>query len=340
MTNKKRISILIGIIGLLIILLAGSIGFIMGNYEAFSKSNNVSASPINNTKVLKDIEDLKLLYDAKIADKTLIYNNLQSQKDSIASLVKALEKSKSDANSLLKYKTQFKSLEAKMRILVGEIVVLKTRKSNFIDKKQPQKAQNSDIKNSTESNLIKNENVQIQKNKVLSNQEISLDKNENTIPKLDELFGKVARTKNDVQNEKIEISPKKVEKFTKITLSNVKATALISKSATKKIETNESSKTDLILIQFTLDENENAKSGDKLYYFQIIDGKNNVLGKRVTQYFDNESLTYSFSKSFGYETKSVNVTQEFLADKFVSGTYRVNIYDRDELVGKTTFVLK
>jgi hypothetical protein len=123
-------------------------------------------------------------------------------------------------------------------------------------------------------------------------------------------------------------------------MSNVKAGAFISKSASKQEETTNASRADLLKITFTLDGNPNAKAGDKTYYFQIINGKNNVLGKRVTEFFDNESLTYSFKKSFDYNNESTTITQEFLQEEFQKGVYFINIFDRDDLVGKASFTLK
>ncbi len=338
--HKKSIPILIGIIGLLIILLAGCIGYIMGNFDVLSKNKTSNFSTVDNSKVLQQIDELKLMYDSKIADKTLSYNSLQVQKDSIASLVIALEQSKSDANSLIKYKTQFKSLESKMKILVNEIVILKNKKSNFFEKKQPQKINLIEPKVISDIPVLRSENIVIKNDITLNKKEVQISKNENLKPKQDGFFDKIATTKIESQIAKPEVVSKKVDKSSNVSLSNLKVTAIISKSATKKVETNQADKTDLILIQFTITGNDAVKEGEKLYYFQIIDGKNNVLGKRVTQYFDNESLTYSFSKSFSYETKSVNISQEFLSEKFVKGTYRVNIYDRDVLVCKTTFSLQ
>jgi hypothetical protein len=37
---------------------------------------------------------------------------------------------------------------------------------------------------------------------------------------------------------------------------------------------------DVLKISFTIAENQIAKSGDKVYYVQVIDSKNNVLGDK------------------------------------------------------------
>ena len=331
MNSNKRISILVGIIALLIILLAGSIGYIFANISNDNAISNKSSSK-ENTKVLKEIEALKILYDTKIADKTISYTEMQIQKDSIENLVLALENTKSDASTLLKYKNQYKNLETKMKILVNEIVDLKSKKSRIIFKKQAEVVQLTEDKPKVEI-VSRVEATPIKK-------EISIVKTEVPSEKIEPKNSNVNPIKEVIVVTRSEATTKKADKFGKVTLSDVKAAAYISKSATKKVETNDASRANLIKISFTLDENMNAKAGEKLYYFQIINNKNNVMGKRVTEFFDNESLTYSFAKTFNYENQRLEVSQEFLSNSFEKGYYFVNIFDRDELVGTSSFLLK
>ena len=331
MSSNKRVSILVGIIGLLIILLSGSIGYIFANIESKNTSSSTSNTS-ENFKVLKEIEDLKVLYDTKIADKTISFTEMQIQKDSIQNLVMALENSKSDGMALLKYKTQFKNLESKMKVLVDEISDLKSKKSKIAFKKQAVIIQLNDEKSKIET-INRVEVVPVKK-------DIATTKIENKIEKTENKNNSVTPVKEVVVVSSSDLPAKKVDKYGKLTLSDVKAAAYISKSSTKKVETNEANKADLIKISFTIEENVNAKQGEKLYYFQIINNKNNVMGKRVTEFFDNESLTYSFAKTFNYEGSSVKVSQEFLSESFEKGYYFVNIFDRDELVGKSSFLLK
>lgn len=315
-------------------LLAGSIGYILGGDNSGSSSSSTSS---DNKKVLKEIEELKTLYDLKIADKTNTYNALEAEKKRVNNLVLELEKTKGDASSLLKYKTEYKNLESKMMVLVNEIVVLKSNKSKVVFK-NPKVIAPKIITTKDNSN---NE-VGIPKSEVAIVKKIvpTTIKIENTKLKSDDIFSKIVTTKEEPTVVKNEVIKSAEKKYSKVTLSNVKAGAFISKSSVKQIETNSSGKANLIKINFTLDENSNAKSGEKMYYFQIINGKNNVLGKRITEFFDNESLTYSFKKSFDYNNESVSIVQEFLQSDFESGTYYVTIFDRNELVGKSTFILK
>ncbi len=139
------------------------------------------------------------------------------------------------------------------------------------------------------------------------------------------------------QNEELS---KTVEVASKLTVSNLKTAAYKLRSSGKQIETEKARKADVLKISFTIAENKVAKKGDKTYYVQVIDSKNNVLGEKKTESFGSNSLTYSFETTVKYENKSVNVTQDLPGQNFEKGTYFVNVFDKGELVSKSSFSLR
>ncbi|MDI9257059.1 GAS domain-containing protein [Flavobacterium sedimenticola] len=139
------------------------------------------------------------------------------------------------------------------------------------------------------------------------------------------------------QNEEL---AKTVEKGSKLSVTNLKTAAYKQRSSGKQIETDKASRTDLLQISFTIAENAIAKSGDKVYYVQVIDAKNNVLGDKATISFGETSLTYSFTTTVKYENKTVNVKEQLPGKDFAKGTYFVNVFDKGELVSKSSFTLK
>ena len=72
----------------------------------------------------------------------------------------------------------------------------------------------------------------------------------------------------------------------------------------------------------------------------MIDSKNNVLGDKKTETFGENTLTYSFATNVAYENKTVKVTQDLKGKDFAKGTYYINIFNKGEMVAKTSFVLK
>src|SRR5574343_211805 len=119
------------------------------------------------------------------------------------------------------------------------------------------------------------------------------------------------------QNEEL---AKTVEKGQKLTVTNLKKAAYKKRSSGKQIETDKASRADLLQISFTIAENQIAKSGDKVYYVQVIDAKNNVLGDKSTVSFGDTSLTYSFTTTVKYENKTVDVKEQLPGKDFAKGT--------------------
>ena len=139
------------------------------------------------------------------------------------------------------------------------------------------------------------------------------------------------------QNEEL---TKAVEIGSKLTVLNTRGSAFKLRSSGKQIETDKASRADVLRVSFTIPENPIAKSGEKMYYVQVIDSKNNVLGDKKTETFGDNTLTYSFTTVVQYENKTVQVTQDLKGKDFAKGTYYINIFDTDILVSKTSFILR
>jgi Tfp pilus assembly protein PilO len=139
------------------------------------------------------------------------------------------------------------------------------------------------------------------------------------------------------QNEELS---KVVEKAAKLTVLNTRGSAFKVRSSGKEISTDKASRADMLKISFTIAENQVAQSGTKAYYVQVIDSKNNVLGTKKSENFGDNSLTYSFMTNVNYENKTINVTENLPGKDFQPGTYFVNIFDKGQLVSKTSFTLR
>jgi len=153
------------------------------------------------------------------------------------------------------------------------------------------------------------------------------------------VLGEAKKVNEILVEEKNDLS-KTIEKGSKLSLVNLQTVAYQLKSSGKQIATDKASRANVLKISFTIAENQIAKSGNKEYYVQVIDSKNNVLGEKKTVNFDENSLTYSFISKVKYENKTVNVSEDLSGKDFAKGTYFVNVFDKNELVSKTSFSLK
>lgn len=139
------------------------------------------------------------------------------------------------------------------------------------------------------------------------------------------------------QNEKLS---KTVEKAAKLQLLNLHIQPYKEKSSGKLVQTDKASRVDVIRVSFTIAANEVAAAGNKMYYVQVIDPKNNVIGEKATEAFGDQSLTYSFITNAVYENKTMEVKETISGKDFAKGLYTVNVFDKGQLVGNTTFNLR
>lgn len=328
MDDKKRTSYLLLIIGVLVLALAGAIGYIVGDFNSSKQPTN---SISTNDEVMKEIEELKSMYDSKIAEKTTSFQELKEEKKKVESLMYELEKTKSDANSLIKYKTQYQQLESKMRVLVNEIVALKSGKTNAVAKVKSTKL--------PDNNSVKTTNAFSKK----ETSTVANPKLTNT-PKKETPKTSVASPTNPVNETPVVVQPKvqpKVEevKVEEFRVSNLKALAYITKSSGKQEETVSASKAKMLRVTFSVNGSGNNQDS-KTYYIQVINSKNNVMGKKITEFFGDKSLTYSFSKTVDVSTGTATVTQDFFDANLEKGTYFINIFDHSKLVGNSSITLK
>lgn len=150
-----------------------------------------------------------------------------------------------------------------------------------------------------------------------------------------------AKSANDTLVAKNQNLSKTLEKAQRLSVLNLTTLAVKQKGSGKQINTDKASRADVLKIGFTIAENQVAKTGDRTYYVQVIDSKNNVLGEKKTETFGTTYLPYSFQKTIKYENKTVQVQEDLSVKNISAGTYFVNVFDKKgELVSKSSFQLK
>jgi len=114
---------------------------------------------------------------------------------------------------------------------------------------------------------------------------------------------KKANMELEGQNENL---TKTIEKGSKLSIINLKSAAFIVRGSGKEIPTDKASRADVLKVSFTIAENAIAKSGDRNYYVQIIDSKNNVMGESKELKLADKTLNYSFIAKVKYMNKTVD----------------------------------
>lgn len=265
-------------------------------------------------KMTSDAKEVKTELTKTVSEKEMVMKDLQSLKTTYDA---AIAENTSMSEDLIKERDKVVNLMTDLKKSKGDTASLAKYKTQYLKLEGDMKVL-----------LTENEGLKKQ-NTTLTTQRDS------TVVVLGESkkFNEVLVGQND------ELT-KTVEKGSKLTVLNMKTSAYKLKSSGKQVETDKAGRADVLKISFTIAENQIAKSGDKTYYVQVIDSKSNVLGDKKTETFGDRSLTYSFTSNVKYENKTVNVSEDLPGKNFEKGTYFVNVFDKDELVSKTSFTLK
>jgi len=155
----------------------------------------------------------------------------------------------------------------------------------------------------------------------------------------------VVMYKQKLENDTLVSKQKKLESTlkdaSKLYLSNFRAVALREKSSGAELETTKAKNTKKLKISFTVNGNAVAKTGKRVFYVQVLDQKNTVLGdNKLIEFGSDKALVYSFIVSTDFQGKSVNAYGILNADQFKKGTYFVNYFDKQEIMGSTSVTLE
>ena len=261
---------------------------------------------------------------------------MSSEVDTVhTEIVKVGSEKESVMKDLQDLKATYDAAIAENTSMSEELLVERDKVVNLMDELEKSNGDMSKYKNQVRS-LQANMSQLMKENEGLKKQNVTLaTQRDSTVVVLGE-----AKKFNEVlvgQNEELS---KTVEKGGKLSVLNLQTAAYKLKSSGKEIATDKASRANVLKISFTIAENSIAKSGDKDYYVQVIDSKNNVLGEAKKITFGEKELAYSFVSSVKYENKTVQVSQDLAGKDFAKGTYSVNIFDKDQLVSSTNFSLK
>lgn len=133
-----------------------------------------------------------------------------------------------------------------------------------------------------------------------------------------------------------------VEDAAVLSTVGLKGFGVIVRSSGKLIPTERAGRADKIRVCYTVAKNKLVASGDKEFFVQVLDPKDNVLGLNEQIQFDDEVLNYSLISKFNYESDNLDIC-EFVEAKgkdFEKGRYIINVFDQNNLVSSSQFELK
>ena len=157
----------------------------------------------------------------------------------------------------------------------------------------------------------------------------------------------VVMYKQKAENDTLILKQKKLESTikdaSKLVLNNFKVLALREKKSGKEQETDRAKSTNKFKISFSVNANAVAKTGKRVFYIQVLDQKNTVLGEnKLIEFGNDKALVYSFIVAADFQGKSLNLYGILNSDEnpFKKGTYFVNFFDKQEIMGTASITLE
>ncbi|MBC8320945.1 MAG: hypothetical protein H8E34_09505 [Bacteroidetes bacterium] len=139
----------------------------------------------------------------------------------------------------------------------------------------------------------------------------------------------------------------KVEEASVFNVYNLKSSAVHKKGDGKEVETDKIRRVDLIKVCFTLGENSIINPGKKTIYVRIAQPDKKILVKgsddKYSFNFNNEVLQYSIMEVVNYENSALDLCVRWhkrITQELKPGLYHVDVFEGDNNIGHTTFVLR
>ena len=133
-----------------------------------------------------------------------------------------------------------------------------------------------------------------------------------------------------------------LERGSVVKATDLRGEAVIIRNSGKVVDTRRSSRADKIRACFQLAPNAIAEAGDRTFYVQVLNPKNNVLGDKAILEFDNGILNYSTSVNVYYENEELDVCAMVSAreEDLIEGRYVINVFDGGRQIATTTMELR
>ncbi|MGE8340402.1 MAG: hypothetical protein ACN6OI_05155 [Flavobacterium sp.] len=260
-------------------------------------------------------------------DKALVVNNEKTEQQNILDSLSTL---KAAYDLVIQENTALsKELKLERKNVQNLMEIIKVSQNPSADQIRIYRNQLSGLKSSLDSKVIEIKKLKSQNKNLLTEIESQ----------------NVVMYKQKAENDTLISKQVKLESTlkdaSKLYLSNFKAIALREKSSGAELETTKAKNTKKLKISFTVNGNAVAKTGKRVFYVQVLDQKNTVLGdNKLIEFGNDKALVYSFIVSTDFQGKSLNAYGILNADGFKKGTYFVNYFDKQEIMGSTSITLE
>jgi hypothetical protein len=149
-------------------------------------------------------------------------------------------------------------------------------------------------------------------------------------------------------NKDKKVLNEKVEQASILQVYALKATGIRDRGSSKEKETDKANRVDKIRVCFTISENKIVEPGTKEIFVRIARPDKLILTKdRTDDYtflYQGERIQYSIKKLIDYQGSTMNLClywdKGYKEKEIMNGTYHVEIFYENEVIGHSAFILK
>lgn len=164
--------------------------------------------------------------------------------------------------------------------------------------------------------------------------------------RVDSTFAELNKTeiKSKALAEKVKTLSQSIERGSVVKPFNLTLIAInkrVSSKTKREATTNRANKTNELKVCFSLPENKIAKKSSMDFYIQIMNSKNQVMGKTESITFEGKELVYTFAKPIKYENENLDVCDylDVSLMPFEKGKYTVQLFNKGEFISKADLIL-
>lgn len=243
-------------------------------------------------------------------------------------MIDTLTKSRDSINVVISQNSSIKN----------ELLVEQQKISNLIDNLNQSNTTIAELKQYKSEVIKLRKQVSVLKNDkmlLVEKYEALKNKQDSTVDVLENVSKK--NTKLEVLNTDMN---RMVKKSSRVAFAQIKAETFIRSKSGAVIPTVNHKKANFFKLGFVVLGNKFTTPIEKEYYVQIINPSNNVIGNKLSKKFGPMILDYSYSSTFRFVDTNLDISTGLDLSNLEKGTYLVNVFDKDQIVLKSSFSLE
>ncbi|MBL7471940.1 hypothetical protein [Robertkochia sediminum] len=303
-SQKKQIGQKI-VLGVLLLCVIALTGFSYLNYIETEKK----VSFLENAKgmIMDDLEEIEDDLEGLARENDSYAREIESSRKRITLLMDSIKRMEVDYQILDRYRRELASIRKDNRELKETLDSVRRQNALLVQEVDSAKLRYTELERYSEALKIANEDL--------------------------------SQFTDSLINENIQLTAK-VKGSAALSISALEGTAYRVRNNGKAVKTSKFHNAERLRVCFNLAPNTLLQPGDKVFYIQFVDPKENVLGQSDGGADTSGELPYSKKVVIDYENRPMNICDYIVVnDLQYPGNYRVNVFYGNNLLASSLFTL-